>query len=482
MAALGRLLGALRQRAQWLLIFDNAESSAGLRQLIPAGHGHVIITSRNPDWRNVASGLEVAEFARAESLSLLKARLPGLDNDAADRVAEALGDLPLAVDQAASLLADTEIGVDVYLKQLSQRLEKVLSWRNSGTSVPVAASWTISFDQLAADHPAALQLLTLVAWLAPEPVPLTVVTGQGQLLPAPLAEVADDQLSVGELVGILRRRGMATITSKVIQLHRVPAGLLRARTGKARFAKLGCNWPGLSVRILHAVAPDNAWNNPSAWPIWQSLLSHVLVACDPSRDLSDVVDDLCWLLRDAGDYIQSRGEPAAALPLFERAYKLSKGRLGADDPVMLDTATDFAVALADLGDHEYSRELNEDILRRRRHIQGYEHSKTLNTANHLANDLSQLGDHEQACRLAQDTLARRRRAQGEDHADTLLAATLLAVHIAKRGNHEQARRINDEAFLRCRAALGVDHPHTLATAHNLAVNCGLSTTTTQPAS
>ena len=51
----------------------------------------------------------------------------------------------------------------------------------------MAASWAVAFDRLAADDPAALQLLTLAAWLAPEPVPLSLITDHRDLLPAPLA-------------------------------------------------------------------------------------------------------------------------------------------------------------------------------------------------------------------------------------------------------------------------------------------------------
>ncbi|MDQ3764994.1 MAG: DUF4062 domain-containing protein [Actinomycetota bacterium] len=74
--AVARLLGALRERDRWLLIFDNAEEPAALAQYLPGGGGHVVITSRNPGWYELATPLGVDVFARGESVTLLRRRTP----------------------------------------------------------------------------------------------------------------------------------------------------------------------------------------------------------------------------------------------------------------------------------------------------------------------------------------------------------------------------------------------------------------------
>ena len=92
-------------------------------------------------------------------------------------MAEVVGDLPLAVDQTAGLLADTGMNTDDYVQLVAARTTDVLN-RGGGGGYPVSltASWAVAFDRLATDKPAALQLLTVVAWLGPEPVPLSLVT------------------------------------------------------------------------------------------------------------------------------------------------------------------------------------------------------------------------------------------------------------------------------------------------------------------
>ena len=146
-----RLLGELARRDRWLVVFDNAEDPRALSRFLPEGPGQVLITSRNPAWRGIAATVGVREFTRAESIALLRRLAPDLTEAEADRVAEAVGDLPLAVEQAGSLLADTGMAVDKYLRLLAERAQDVLD-HDPGGAYPqsVAASWAVAFDRLAA--------------------------------------------------------------------------------------------------------------------------------------------------------------------------------------------------------------------------------------------------------------------------------------------------------------------------------------------
>ena len=230
-----RLLGELARRDRWLVVFDNAEDPRALSRFLPDGPGQVLITSRNPAWRGIAATVGVREFTRAESIALLRRLAPELSEAEADRVADAVGDLPLAVEQAGSLLADTGMAVDKYLRLLAERAEDVLDHDPGGTyPQSVAASWAVAFDRLAADDPTALDLLTVVAWCGPEPVPLSLLTEHPDALPDPLRPLATDPLVLARCTAILHRRGMATVSPHGLQLHRVPAALLRARSQHRR--------------------------------------------------------------------------------------------------------------------------------------------------------------------------------------------------------------------------------------------------------
>src|SRR4051794_16421183 len=214
-----RLLGELARRDRWLLVFDNAEDPRALSRWLPEGPGQVLITSRNPAWRGIAATVGMREFTRYESITLLHRLAPDVTDVEADRVADAIGDLPLAVEQAGSLLADTGMSVDKYLQLLAERAQDVLDHDPGGTyPQSMAASWAVAFDRLAIDNPTALDLLTVVAWCGAEPVPLSLVTDHPDPLPYRLRPVAIDPLVLARCTGVVHRRGMATVSPHGIQL------------------------------------------------------------------------------------------------------------------------------------------------------------------------------------------------------------------------------------------------------------------------
>ena len=81
-----RLLAELRDRDRWLLIFDNAERPQDVADFRPGGGGHVLITSRYPGWGALGGRLEVDVLARAETVALLRGRVPTLSEELADKL------------------------------------------------------------------------------------------------------------------------------------------------------------------------------------------------------------------------------------------------------------------------------------------------------------------------------------------------------------------------------------------------------------
>jgi Tetratricopeptide repeat/Domain of unknown function (DUF4062) len=382
--ALERLRATLHRVQRWLVVFDNAEDPRALAPLLPAGPGQVLITSRNPHWRGTARPVGLGEFTRDESRALLRTLAPHLSESDAERVADAVGDLPLAVDQAGSLLASTSMDVDTYLDLLAERAEDAFDYDPAGSyPVSVTASWAVAFDRLDAQSPIALRLLTLLAWLAPDPVPLTLITGNPEILPRDLGELARDPLAMSRCIALLTQRGLVTQTTAGLLLHRVPAALLRARTRSSAGLRKG--WPLEVLDLMDTALPAGSrGDDPSSWPVWQQLLPHVLAVTSATRHPDpeeDVALQISLLLDRAGIYRRSQGETPTS-------------------------------------EYEQGRDLDQAIYIRRRAALGEDHPNTLWAANNLAVDLRALGEHAQARELDQDTLTRRRRVLGEDHPDT----------------------------------------------------------------
>jgi hypothetical protein len=121
------------------VVFDNAEDPRALTPLLPHGPGRVLITSRNPNWQAVATPIGVHEFTRGESVALLRTAAPELSGSEADRVAAAVGDLPLAVEQAGSPVHDARLGVEAYLRLLHERAGELLA-HDAGGVYPVSVA------------------------------------------------------------------------------------------------------------------------------------------------------------------------------------------------------------------------------------------------------------------------------------------------------------------------------------------------------
>jgi tetratricopeptide (TPR) repeat protein len=462
-----RLMGELARRDRWLLVFDNAEDPRALSRFLPAGPGQVLITSRNPAWQEIAATVGLREFTRAESIALLGRLTPLLTRVEADRVADAVGDLPLAVEQAGSLLADTGMAADEYLQLLGARAQDVLD-HDPGGAYPqsVAASWAVAFDRLASDEASALDLLMLVAWCGPEPVPLGLLTDHPDALPQQLQPIATDPLVLARCTSILQRRGMATVSPHAIQLHRVPAALLRAR-GQGMEVMADTSWATTVIGLLDASAPGDVRINPSAWPIWRQLLPHVLAAAGHDVALNLAPVPATRLLDGAATYLLMRGEPQAALAPYERTYDVRREKLGNEHLDTLTSANNLALNLYWLGDYRRASALDEDTLSRRRRILGEDHPDTLTSASQLATDLWLLSDYSQARILQDEVLSRRRRVLGEDHPDTLTSASQLGLVLWSLGDYQQARQLENDTFTRSCRVLGEDHPDTLISASQL---------------
>src|SRR5262249_48171954 len=95
--------GIAERLGGWLLVFGNAPCPAALQGMLPpAGHGQVLVTSRNPDWPG--TGLEVPVLTPDEATGFLMSRTGSVDDVSALELAAELGGLPLALEQACAYM------------------------------------------------------------------------------------------------------------------------------------------------------------------------------------------------------------------------------------------------------------------------------------------------------------------------------------------------------------------------------------------
>src|SRR5262245_41364113 len=456
------VLAELRHRGRWLLVFDNAEDPADVAPWLPGGGGHVLINSRQRGWDEVAAPVAIDVLARAESVAILQTRVTVLSGADADRLAAQLGDLPLAIAQAAGFMADTGMPADEFLVLLRTRAGQLLAQEVPG-SYPrsLAAATGLLADRLARQDPAAAELASLCAFLAPEPIPESLLTAAVSVLPGELAARAADPLAWRQTLAQMTRQSLARIDHRGLQMHRLTQAILRERLTPAQAAATR-----KYAEALLAASNPGDMPNPVKWPRWARLTPHVLaadLAATDSPALRELAGHTCW-------YLIERGDIRAAHDLANRLRQQWCDRLGEDHEHTLAAAHFLAWALLEMGRYAESRDLNRDTLGRRRRILGQDHPETLYSAHNLAITLRKLGDIEAARDLNQDTLDRHRRVLGQDNPNTLRSATILAIDLRELGEVQAARDLDQDTLDRRRRVLGPDHPDTLRSAHDLAID------------
>jgi hypothetical protein len=276
------LFDDLRQRDRWLLVYDNAEQPEAITPLLPpGGAGHVLITSRFRAWGRVAEPLPLDVLPRPESVALLLRRTASQDEKAAAALAEFLGDLPLALEEAAAYIEETQITLPDYLQLARERTVELFSLdRPVGDEQRVATTWSVSLDQVRTHASAAEALLELCAFLAPHDIPRELPALAPDRLPFPLAEVVTDPLAYNDVVRALSRYSLATVTPGALGVHSLIQAVLRARLdleGRKRYAEA-------AIGVLARSFPEQSWE-VEAWPACQRLLPHVLAVAEHAQEL-----------------------------------------------------------------------------------------------------------------------------------------------------------------------------------------------------
>jgi tetratricopeptide (TPR) repeat protein len=443
--ALAAVQDRLRSSARWLVIFDNVESAADLDRWLLPETGHTVITSRSGAFGGMAVSLSVDVFTRAESVELVRRVLPDAD---AGALAEALGDLPLALAQAIGLIEQTQMPVAEYLAELRGRAREVLAeGRPLRYPATLAATVELSVRRVREEDPAAVELLHSCAHLAPEPIPVA------WLAAAPSWEFRRS-------LGRLARLGLARITEDTIQLHRLTQAVMRdLRTSAERDRDRQ-----RVEELLATAAPADSGEDPWSWPAWASLLPHLL-AFDPAEAGPTLRSLGCRALW----YLLMRGEYAAAKPLAQAWHQRWLDRLGPDDEHTRRAASRKARAYYYLGDYARALGIDEDLVARERRLLGEDDPETLACADDLAGTLRQLQRLEEAHVLFKDVLARRERVLGKDHPATLTSAHNLAECLWALGRYAEALSLIQDVLTQSRIVPGEDHPFTLLSAHLCAI-------------
>ncbi|MFF5232405.1 FxSxx-COOH system tetratricopeptide repeat protein [Dactylosporangium sp. NPDC000521] len=458
-----RVLEELRTRdpeQRWLVILDNIdEPTPGIVSLLPHGPGHLLLTTRNKAWGEFVDAHELQVFDRAESVSLLRSRVRGLEIGEADQVAERLGDLPLAVEQAAAYLRTTAMPVQQYLASLDMPV--LLRFLEDQAQVdyakPVAATWLVALERLRQERPAAARLLELCSFYAPEPIPVAMLTGaRFAEIMAPLDPTLTDPILQGLVTGELGRYALAQVDpeNNTIRIHRLVQLVIRAQLADPEEAR------AQAMRLLAAANPNDP-DKPSLWPEYAELRPHVTAVGLGAGD----TDDARQLVADTVRYLYRIGEYPASRALAEDALA-HWADTPDDDPMKLRMRFHLANALRTQNQFQAAFEIDQDVYDRQVRIFGERHPYTLLTARSLGADLRAHGRYAEATERDTRTLDLSLEVFGDGSARTLTAENNLAVSLRLVGDFRGAVQRDRHIHEQRQDKFGANDPSTLASASN----------------
>jgi tetratricopeptide (TPR) repeat protein len=471
----------LMENPGWLLIFDNAPEPRAVERAVPRAGGQVIYTSRYTAWGKHAVPLRVDIWPPEEAEQFLLQRVGAKRDEqdaperrAAPELAQELGCLPLALEQAAAYCEQSSLTLADYLPLFHERRLELFSPETLGGDqdgnemITVTTTWNLSLDRIRDNEncPEAAALFTLCAFFGPDRIPLEMVRAGADHLPAMLSAAARDDLKVNTALAALLRYSLVAVEGsgkeRVLSVHRLLQEVTRERLPEDEKSR----WITAALQIVDQAFPDNGFD-VRAWPTCGQLAPHAVAVLHYAEPR-----ETARLLNHLAGYAFGRADYPTAEPLFQRALAIREKALGPDHPDAATSLNNLAELYRSQGRYQESEPLYQRALAIREKALGPDHRDTLATRSNIAKWTGQTGQAREALRMFQELLPDTERVLGPDHQDTLTTRNNIAFWTGETGEAREALRLLRELLPDQERVLGPNHPDTLETRNNIALWTG----------
>ena len=448
----------LDARGDWLLVFDNVAGADDIRNYIPLERtGHVIITSRNPNWESVARTLALRPMKRVDSVQFLLHRSGMTKPDTAvGMLAQALGDLPLAMEQAAACIERTRMDFAGYLKRFETHWAELLGEVRASAEYPdsVEMTWQINFRQLQEEAPEAADLLNLVSFLGPDAIPRSLLQAGAPVLPETMALVVVDDLRLSAAIEALRTYSLVEDDGKVMSIHRLVGTLVRDRLSEGEREI----WAEAAIKMV-AQAFKFDTLDLSSWDRCAELLPHALAAAWHAEANRIAPRATITVLDDAGRYLHKRAQFQEAKGLLERAMALASVFYGESHPQVSSIANNLGRVQIELGNLEDAKQCFEQSMKIDQQVYGQEDPRLAAVFNNYGVVLQQSGDSEGARQQFEWALMMYRTHYGPDHPKVAAIINNLGYVLGTAGDLAAGKQHFEQALALARESYGDAHPN-----------------------
>lgn len=303
--------------------------------------GHILRTSRAQvfDTLGIAKLIEIEEMLPEEALEFLFKRTGRDDDnpeerDAAAQIANELGYLPLALEQAGAYITKMKSSFQDYLVSYRKPgLELLEKTRTVTGEYPksIATTWSLNFEQVERACTAAADLLRFSARVSPDKIALELITlgavELGPTLSAALTNVDTDPVVLYEVLEPLTQYSLIRrdLESRTFDIHRRVQAVLKDKMDEATQRQ----WAERTVRAVDRAFPGFEFSD---WPLCEQLLPHAQACAELIEKWSLEFEESAVLLNQVGSYLYERARFNETEPLLPRSLAILEKVLRPDHP------------------------------------------------------------------------------------------------------------------------------------------------------
>jgi tetratricopeptide (TPR) repeat protein len=456
----------LERREDWLLIFDDAPDRESIRNYIPKKHGHVLVTSRQSNWDGVGKSFCLRVLERPDAIEFLLKRSGRPFEPSAYTLCQALGDLPLALEQAGALIATAEITFADYLRRFEDHWAELLQSGRSAGEYPdtVAMTWELACREVERLDLETAALLKVLAYLAPSEITRSFLGRAVAALPAPLSQHFSSAVLLESAIQRLTQFSLVNGDDRAISVHRLVAALTRDRLHEDERA----NWCGIALSTMQQVfrfRPEDT----TTWVECAEALPHALMAAGHAEKAAIDPATNAKLLNQIGEYLQQAGLLDAARAILERALARTDEAHGPEDVRRAAIVNNLGRVLKRMGNVGQAREHFESALRLDQETYGEAHPHVAEVANNYGTVLHMAGDVKTALHQFEWALEICRNSYGPEHAKVATITNNIAYALANSGDVDRALEYFMQALSTAEATCGPTHPLVATIRTNLGI-------------
>ncbi|HYP41321.1 MAG TPA: FxSxx-COOH system tetratricopeptide repeat protein, partial [Chloroflexia bacterium] len=415
----------LEREQGWLLVFDNANKPEDVSRYLPRViKGHVLITSRNPNWKAVASKLPVLSFEQSEAVEFLLKITEQEDEEAAKELSEELGGLPLALAQAGAYIEATGVSIAEYLDRFKSKRKELWDKETEphGYKGTVRATLGLAIDNVTRTSYVSVDLLSLCAFLGPDDIHRTLLTEGHKYLPELLGATVTEKLEMDNAIGVLRLYSLVTVDKDSLYVHRLVQAVVRDWLGEDK-SKV---WAEAAVNVVDEAFPIDSID-VRTWEECARLLPHALAVTGYIEELEIPSGSAGRLLKLVGSYLRGRAQYLEAKSTIERSLSIMNKVHGPEHFEYASVLNNLGGVLQDIGDLQSAKEHFERALAIGEKVLGSDHPDVAVRVNNLGLVLQHLGDLQGAKAQSERALRILRQFLKEEHPDIVLMRQNLEV-------------------------------------------------------